>query len=123
MEDLLLKSEDVADAAVIGITMWVFLAPTHQKEAFMFMHSHKYPRDSKEYPRAYVVPTRPGVTDISIKEFVAARLAPYKRLTGGVVFCETIPKSPSGKILRRELRERAKKDLEAATSVIPKAKL
>ena len=38
------------------------------------------------------------------------RVANYKRLRGGVEFIPVIPKSPSGKILRRLLRdaERAK---------------
>ena len=34
--------------------------------------------------------------------------APYKRLKGGVEFLEVIPKSPSGKILRRLLRDQEK---------------
>jgi len=32
-------------------------------------------------------------------------VADYKRLRGGVKFLDVIPKSPSGKILRRELRD------------------
>jgi 4-coumarate--CoA ligase len=39
-------------------------------------------------------------------------MAPYKRLTGGVIFCDAIPKSPSGKILRRELRDKAKLEFQ-----------
>lgn len=39
------------------------------------------------------------------------RVAPVKRITGGVVFTDSIPKNPSGKILRRDLRERAKKEV------------
>jgi 4-coumarate--CoA ligase len=34
-------------------------------------------------------------------------LASYKKLTGGVVFLDEIPKSPSGKILKRVLRDSA----------------
>ena len=34
------------------------------------------------------------------------KLSSYKRLRGGVEFVETIPKSASGKILRRLLRNR-----------------
>ena len=34
-----------------------------------------------------------------------SKLAPHKRLRGGIQFVETIPKSPSGKILRRILRD------------------
>ena len=33
------------------------------------------------------------------------RVAPYKRLRGGVTFINEIPKSESGKILRTELRK------------------
>lgn len=36
------------------------------------------------------------------------RVSHPKRLHGGVMFLESIPKSPSGKILRRILREMAK---------------
>lgn len=41
---------------------------------------------------------------------MAERVAKHKQLTGGVVFIDEIPKSPSGKIQRKELREWAKKD-------------
>ncbi|PCH45120.1 amp dependent CoA ligase [Wolfiporia cocos MD-104 SS10] len=43
-----------------------------------------------------------------IVEYVAATKSRHKWLTGGVVFIDAIPKSPSGKILRRILREKAK---------------
>ena len=36
----------------------------------------------------------------------------YKELKGGVEFRAIIPKSPSGKILRRELRAEYKEDLQ-----------
>lgn len=74
--------------------------------------------EGNELPRAYVVPTRPGVKPSDLVDFVAERLAPYKRLTGGVVLVDTIPKNPSGKILRRVLRDWAKGELAT-----PKAKL
>ena len=35
-----------------------------------------------------------------------------RSLTGGVKFVDTIPKNPSGKILKMILREMAKKELE-----------
>ena len=37
----------------------------------------------------------------AVKEFVKSKLADYKRLRGGVQFMDVIPKSASGKILRR----------------------
>ena len=42
-------------------------------------------------------------------KFVADHKVPYKHLAGGVVFVDVIPKNPSGKLLRRLLREKAKK--------------
>jgi len=39
---------------------------------------------------------------------VAKRVLPQKKLRGGVEFIEQIPKSPSGKILRRMLRNQEK---------------
>lgn len=44
-------------------------------------------------------------------EYVKARLAPYKQLRGGVAFIDEIPKNAIGKFLRRELRDRAKKEV------------
>jgi acyl-coenzyme A synthetase/AMP-(fatty) acid ligase len=36
---------------------------------------------------------------------VKERVSPHKRLAGGITFTDEIPKSPSGKILRRVLRD------------------
>ena len=46
-------------------------------------------------------------------EHAGKRLAGYKRLEGGVQFVDTIPKNPSGKILKRQLRDMAKKEVGA----------
>ena len=37
--------------------------------------------------------------------FLKFQLAPHKQLTGGVKFVDAVPKSASGKILRRLLKE------------------
>lgn len=37
-------------------------------------------------------------------EYVKQNVAPYKKLAGGVSIVESIPKNPSGKILRKELK-------------------
>jgi acyl-coenzyme A synthetase/AMP-(fatty) acid ligase len=57
-----------------------------------------------EVPRAFVVPRRPDISEEDVKNFVAAKVSEYKQLKGGVQFLTSIPKSPSGKILRRELK-------------------
>jgi 4-coumarate--CoA ligase len=41
------------------------------------------------------------------------RLASYKMLEGGMVFTDAIPKNPSGKILKRILREQAAKEMSS----------
>ncbi len=86
LEAILLTHPAVADAAVI---------PCADEEA-------------GEVPKAYVV--RKGETTAeAIMEFVDERVAPYKKLRF-VEFIEQIPKSASGKILRRVLvdKERAR---------------
>lgn len=64
--------------------------------------------EAGEVPKAFVVLKSEASVD-SIKEFVAARVAPYKKIRE-VEFIDQIPKSLSGKILRRVLveKERAK---------------
>ncbi|XP_036345246.1 probable 4-coumarate--CoA ligase 3 [Rhagoletis pomonella] len=60
-----------------------------------------------ELPRAVVV-LREGVqaTVEDIYDYVAERVAEYKKLDGGVVFVPEIPKNPTGKIMRKELKMR-----------------
>ncbi|KAL3795367.1 hypothetical protein HJC23_009540 [Cyclotella cryptica] len=94
LEELLLTNEYVQDVAVIQVP----------DEA------------AGELPRAYIVRKENAdpkeVTEQYLKEWVKERVAPPKRLDGGVVFIDQIPKSASGKILRRLLREEAKKEFE-----------
>ena len=97
LEALLLSHPSVADAAVIGVP----------DEA------------AGELPRAYVV-LKPGGARQSggadeleseaeaVRQFVDGRVNPYMRLRGGVVVMDEIPKSASGKLLRRVLVEHAK---------------
>jgi acyl-coenzyme A synthetase/AMP-(fatty) acid ligase len=47
-----------------------------------------------------------------VSKWVADKVANHKRLRGGVVLIEAIPKSPSGKILRKDLRAMTKKEIE-----------
>jgi acyl-CoA synthetase (AMP-forming)/AMP-acid ligase II len=82
LEDLLLSHPSVGDCAVIG--------RAHERAG--------------EIPVAYVV-ARGTLGQEELKDWVAQRVVGYKHLAE-VIFCEAIPKSPTGKILRRVLRER-----------------
>lgn len=84
LEAVLISHPRIQDAGVIGV---------YDEEL------------ATEVPRAYVVADKDVVSAEDIKEFVKSRLASHKQLRGGVVFMTAIPKSPSGKILRKELRD------------------
>ena len=62
--------------------------------------------EAGELPKAFVT-LKPDeeATHIEIQDFVADKVATYKQIRI-VEFIEEIPKSPSGKILRRFLRDR-----------------
>lgn len=87
LEDLLLGHEMVEDCAVLGI-----------QDTY-----------AGERPKAYVVLKQDVAVDEAVGrallEFVKARKARYKWLVE-VEFCGAIPKSPTGKLLRRVLKVR-----------------
>ncbi|MFM8355350.1 MAG: class I adenylate-forming enzyme family protein, partial [Gammaproteobacteria bacterium] len=58
-----------------------------------------------ESPMAVVVRKDAGLTEADVIEFCRGRLAGYKR-PKSVAFVDVIPRNPSGKILKRVLRER-----------------
>ena len=63
-----------------------------------------------EVPRAFVVLKQGVESDAeaasSVRRFVDDQVNPLSRLRGGVEIIDAIPKSTSGKILRRTLRDR-----------------
>ncbi|MEU8674126.1 4-coumarate--CoA ligase family protein [Streptomyces sp. NPDC048560] len=85
LEALLLSHERIADAAVIGV----------------------YDADGNEVPKAFLV-RRPGGEELTAQDimaYVAERVAPYKKVRQAE-FIDAVPRAASGKILRRELRDR-----------------
>lgn len=85
IEDVLTQSESISDAAVVGVP------------------------DSETGERviAYVVASDSSLTEEAVIEHCKAHLTNYK-VPKTVCFLNELPKSPVGKILRRELRDEAK---------------
>ena len=70
---------------------------------------------ASEVPLAYVVPKKgTGSKELEkeIVEWLGKKVANHKKLRGGVKFVEEIPKSVSGKILRRVLKDKLKAETE-----------
>ena len=108
LEALLLEHPQIADAAVVGVTI-----------------------KSEEVPRAYVVVQGGQKADEKeVEQWLAKRVSRHKRIVGGCVFVDAVPKNPvselvglgwvregdanllqSGKILRKQLRERAQEEV------------
>lgn len=82
IENVLMTHPDIAEAAVIGKT------------------SEKW----GESPFAIVVKTNDALTESEILEYCQGKLARFKQ-PQGVAFIDVIPRNPSGKILKRVLRE------------------
>jgi 4-coumarate--CoA ligase len=88
LEGILASHEHVNDVAVIGV---------------------RDESQATEIPLAFVVP-KEGVERSEgngriIVEWLAERVAAHKRLRGGVRWIDEVPKSASGKILRRVLKD------------------
>ncbi|SDO41614.1 AMP-binding enzyme C-terminal domain-containing protein [Microbacterium sp. ru370.1] len=84
LEALLLSHPKIQDAAVIGV---------HDDEG-------------EEIPKAFVVAAPDaGLTAEDVMAFVAGHVAPHKKVRR-VEFIDVVPKSTSGKILRKDLRAR-----------------
>ncbi|KAL0270405.1 UNVERIFIED_CONTAM: hypothetical protein PYX00_007826 [Menopon gallinae] len=89
LEALLLTNPKIKDAGVVGLP----------------------DEEAGELPMAFVV-KQPNVdlTESEVKNFVARKVSPQKRLHV-VRIVDEVPKNPSGKILRRELRKMIKSKL------------
>ncbi|KAH6662168.1 4-coumarate-CoA ligase-like protein [Halenospora varia] len=95
LEAVLLEHPKLRDACVVGVTI-----------------------KGEEVPRAYVV-LQEGQTagEKEIMDWLGERVSRHKRLMGGVGFVDIVPKNPSGKILRKIMREKAKEEVGEKPSI------
>ncbi|GMR39252.1 hypothetical protein PMAYCL1PPCAC_09447, partial [Pristionchus mayeri] len=84
IEGVLLSHHKIQDVAVVGVT-------TDQSGG--------------ELIRAFVVKADETLTSAEVEGIVAETLEEYLHITGGVFFIDAIPRAPTGKILRRALKE------------------
>lgn len=103
LESVLMIHTEILEAAVIGT-------------------SNPNVNGDTEVPRAYIVKVpESDLSESDVKTHMAAYLAKYKNLDGGIVFTDRIPRTSTGKIDRKSLRERAKlesKDAHIKTLVL-----
>ena len=106
LEDLLLKHPDVDDAAVIGV--YKPDEATEVPKAYgKHAKRHAFALDIESFLVVLSASAKgKSNPEVAIAAWVAARVANHKKLRGGVQVTDVIPKSPSGKILRRLLKDR-----------------
>lgn len=115
LESLLLTHPAIQDCAVVGRTCDVEV--TELPTAYCVLRPEAL-QDAKPLPRGWTEidadqnesQTKKVTLARDIMSFVAQNLANYKKLRGGVIFTDSIPRVAAGKILRRVLRERVAVD-------------
>ncbi|KAJ5097944.1 hypothetical protein N7532_004945 [Penicillium argentinense] len=90
LEGKLVDHPDIADAGVVG--MWVDEMATELPVAFVVLSRQAKSREAKDVING-------------IHAWLNPKVANHKRLRGGIHVLNQIPKSPSGKILRRQLKD------------------
>ncbi|KAL8823336.1 MAG: hypothetical protein Q9191_005952 [Dirinaria sp. TL-2023a] len=111
LEAVLLENDDIADAAVVGVVLSVIYLFTQERTDIS--------RHGEECPRAYVSlkeHSKDKTSAAEIQAWMRNRVTRHKQLSGGICFVDQVPKSPSGKILRKIMRDWAKRDISKLES-------
>ena len=102
VEGVLMQYPNVVDAVVVPVRI-ITEAGLEELSPRAYVTYHASPEPSDNGSPAGKSVLIPDSVSEDIKAFVASRVVTYKRLTGGVVFVPHIPRSPTGKLLRRQL--------------------
>jgi hypothetical protein len=92
LESTLRDHPDIVDAAVIGVTTPISTIG--------------------ESPRAYIIKVFDSkLNEMDVRTHMSKYLSAYKQLNGGIVFLDAIPRTSTGKIDRKAIKERAHKEI------------
>ena len=92
MENIIIQHPLVEEAAVIGI--WSASQDTELPRAYVVLKE-----DIREYSNTAVLQ--------EISNFVSDKVSNYKRLRGGVVAIDALPRNTTGKVLKKVLKDKA----------------
>ncbi|KAK4696726.1 hypothetical protein P7C71_g1233, partial [Lecanoromycetidae sp. Uapishka_2] len=104
LESTLKIHPQVLDAAVIGVTIPISTIG--------------------ESPRAYITRASDStLSEIDVRTHMSTYLAAYKQLNGGIVFLDSIPRTSTGKIDRKVIKERARVEIGEMKEISIKTKI
>lgn len=84
LESTLMNHPDIHEAAVVGVPHDIDVA---RARAFIVRRQHS------------------ELTEKDIQDFMRQKLNPNKQITGGIVFLDALPTTPTGKVQKRTLNE------------------
>ncbi|KAF2626836.1 acetyl-CoA synthetase-like protein [Macroventuria anomochaeta] len=110
LEGVLLSHPKISDAAVIGVSAGGASRASETSASLIAMAGE----EGSEMPRAYIVLKQGSqLGEKDVQAYMKEKLAGYKQLVGGVRFIDSIPQNASGKILKKDLRDIARKEISA----------
>ncbi|KAJ5698339.1 hypothetical protein N7462_000344 [Penicillium macrosclerotiorum] len=104
LENIIIQHPHVKEAAVIGV--WSSSEDTEIPRAFVSLEEAD--------------PQNLEIVAKEITDFVSEKVASYKRLRGGVVVLEELPRNATGKLLKKKLKELTVQSLHPREAIVAK---